>query len=394
MVLRSIKVFARLFQKAVGVRGQSPRRLKAWCIPFMKQQKRPPELVHGGDWAGYEAEYGRPPLDFSSNVSPLGLPEGVRRAAAQALGDAERYPDPLCRALRGAIAGAEGVDPSWCLCGGGSADLIYRAALARRPRRALVAAPAFAEYGSALELVGCETVRYPLRAQTGFLLQPDFLEAITPDVDMVFLCEPNNPTGRTTPRPLLLAVLERCRETGTLLAVDECFGCFLDDPAAHSLMGELGACGNLLIFKAFTKLYAMAGLRLGYCLSGSAALLEAMARSGQPWAVSGPAQAAGIAALEEADYVRAVRALVGEERPWLQAALEDLGFQVVPGEANYLLFASPVPLLEPLRRRGILLRWCGNYQGLDPTWYRAAVRSREDNRRLIAALRDILQEGR
>ena len=376
------------------MRGQGPPRLKAWCMTFMNRQKRPPELLHGGDWAGYEAEYGRPPLDFSSNVSPLGLPEGVRRAAIQALGDAERYPDPLCRALRDAIARAEGVDPAQCLCGCGSADLIYRAVLAQKPRRALVTAPTFAEYEAALELAGCQVVRYPLGPETGFLVRPDFLELITPEVDMVFLCEPNNPTGRTTPRSLLLSVLERCRETGTLLAVDECFGCFLEDPPAHSLAGLLAEYENLLIFKAFTKLYAMAGLRLGYCLGGSADLLAAMARAGQPWPVSGPAQAAGIAALAEADYVRAVRTLVGTERPRLQADLEALGLGVVPGEANYLLFSSPVPLLEPLRQRGILLRGCGNYHGLDRSWYRAAVRAPEDNRRLATALGEIIGPAR
>lgn len=360
----------------------------------MEQQARPLALIHGGDWAGYEMKYGARPLDFSSNVSPLGLPEGVRAAAARALGDASRYPDPLCRALRRAIGEAEGVDPSWCLCGGGCADLIYRAVLARRPRRALVTAPAFAEYEAALTLASCRVERYTLREEDGFLVQLDILEAITPDTDMVFLGEPNNPTGRTTPRPLLLQILERCREVGALLAVDECFGSFLDDPAAHTLGGALGSHRNLLLFKAFTKLYAMAGLRLGYCLCGDGALLEAMGRAGQPWGVSGPAQAAGLAALGEKAYMQAVGALIQEERPRLREGLEALGFPAVPGEANYLLFHSPIPLPEPLGRRGILIRDCGNYRGLGKGWYRAAVRTREENRRLLEALGEIRREKR
>ncbi len=358
----------------------------------MRNNDRPPELVHGGDWAGYAEEYGALPLDFSSNVSPLGLPEGVCRAAALALEQADRYPDPLCRDLRKAIAAAEHVDPAWCLCGGGAADLIYRAVLARRPRRALVTAPTFAEYESALDLVRCRTVLFPLREDAGFLLEDRFLDAITPDTDMVFLCEPNNPTGRTTRRELLLAVLDRCREAGALLVVDECFGDFLDDPAAHTLKSLLGAYPNLLIVKAFTKLYAMAGLRLGYCLCADGGLLDAMGRCAQPWAVSGPAQAAGIAALGEADYVREVRQLIRTERPWLAAELTRLGFRVIPGEANFLLFFSPVPLGEPLRKRGILLRSCENYHGLGAGWYRTAVRTHEDNRRLIAALEDIRRD--
>lgn len=350
-------------------------------------------LTHGGDWAGYEARYGGTPLDFSANISPLGLPEGVRSAVIRSLAQAERYPDPLCRALGGAVAQAEGVDPGWVLCGNGAADLIYRVVLAKRPRRALVTAPAFSEYEAALDLVRCQTDRFALKEEDDFGLGEGFLEAVGPETDMVFLCQPNNPTGRTVPRPLLTAVLERCRAVNALLVVDECFCDFLDDPGGFTMTGLLGKYGNLLILKAFTKLYAMAGLRLGYCLCSDRALLDAMRDAGQPWAVSGPAQAAGIAALGEAGYVEAVRALIRTQRPRLADELSRLGLRVVPGEANYLLFYSPTPLVQPLRERGILLRDCGNYHGLCDGWYRAAVRTGEENDRLTAALEEILKEG-
>lgn len=350
-------------------------------------------LTHGGDWAGYEAEYGGKPLDFSANVSPLGLPEGVRAAVISSLAQAENYPDPLCRSLRRAIAEAERADPDWCLCGCGAADLIYRAVLARRPRRALVTAPAFAEYETALDLVQCKISHYFLKEETGFALQEDFLGSITPEIDMVFLCQPNNPTGRTVSHSLLAAALERCREAGALLVVDECFCDFLDDPGAYTMKEFLSKYQNLLILKAFTKLYAMAGLRLGYCLCRDTALLAAMGRAGQPWAVSGPAQAAGMAALEEAEYVQTVRSLIAQERPWLAGELARLGFQVISGEANYLLFFSQTPLAESLRQQGILLRDCGNYKGLCDGWYRTAVRGHGDNLRLVAALEEVLKEG-
>ena len=348
---------------------------------------------HGGDWAGFAEAYGSTPLDFSANVSPLGTPEPVRRAAEAALAEAGRYPDPLCRALREKLAAYHGVPADWILCGSGAADLIYRLAAARRPGRALVTAPTFSEYENALTLWECRVSRFPLYEKNGFAVTEDILTAIVPGLDLLFLCEPNNPTGRTTPKPLLLSILDRCRETGTLLVADECFGGFLDDPAAHTLAGLCSAYPNLLILKAFTKLYALAGLRLGYCLCSSGQLLEAMRRTGQPWAVSAPAQAAGIAALGETEYVRRTRAVIQTERPRLAAGLRDLGFQVVPGEANYLLFSSSAPLLEPLRERGILLRSCGNYSGLDGSWYRTAVRTAAENQRLLTALRDIRKEG-
>ena len=356
-------------------------------------------LTHGGDWAGYAAEYGAgaPLLDFSANVSPLGLPAGVAAAIAGCAAGCDRYPDPLCRELSAAIGAAEGVPADWVLCGNGAADLIWRAALALRPGglrpgRAVVTAPTFAEYEAALAAAGFAVDRCLLREQEDFRPGADMLDAIRPGVGAVFLCEPNNPTGLTTPRPLLQAVLERCRRVGALLVADECFGDFLDDPAAHTLKGEL-AGGGLLILKAFTKLYGMAGVRLGYALSADGALLGRMRAAGQPWAVSTPAQSAGLAALREEAYAGRVRALVAAERPRLAAGLAALGCRVIPGEANYLLFrcGQPFELTGPLRRRGILLRSCGNYAGLDGRWYRAAVRTRAENGRLLAALEEVLR---
>lgn len=348
------------------------------------------ERTHGGDWAGFALAHGCLPLDFSANISPLGVSRGVQEALREAAGQADRYPDPLCRELRGALSEHEGVPAEWILCGGGAADLIFRAVLALGPGRALVTAPAFGEYEAALESVGCAVERYALRPEEDFRIREDLLEKITPETDLVFLCEPNNPTGVTTPRPLLLRILERCRETGTRLVVDECFGDFLDEPELHTLKGALADFPNLLILKAFTKLYGMAGVRLGYALCEDTELLERMRRAGQPWAVSSLAQAAGVAALKETDYVRQVRALIAAERPRLAEQMERLGLRVVPGEANYLLFRSETPLDAPLGQRGILLRCCGNYAGLDGTWYRAAVRTRAENQRLIAALEEVL----
>lgn len=348
--------------------------------------------THGGDWAGYEMEYGALPLDFSANTSPLGLPAGVKAAVIGSLEYAERYPDPRCRELTARLAAHYGVVPESILCGNGAADLIDRLALALQPQNALVTAPTFGEYAVALERVGCQVQAFPLRQENGFHLTDDFLDWISPETDVVFLCEPNNPTGITTPRPLLERVLKRCRETGTLLVVDECFGDFLNRPEAHTVVPLLAE--HLLILKAFTKFYAMAGLRLGYCLSSNHALLEAMAQAGQPWPVSTPAQAAGVAALEETDYARRLRELILTQRPWLAERLTALGCSVVPGEANYLLFFCPVPELEAkLRRRGILIRNCANYMGLCPGWYRVAVRTEPENRRLVSALSEVIGNG-
>ena len=347
------------------------------------------ELVHGGDWAGYRAEFGRDALDFSANVSPLGLPEGVARAITAALPTVDRYPDPLCRELRAKLALHEGVPAEQILCGNGAADLIFRLVWARKPRRALVTAPTFAEYATALESVGCTVERFFLREQENFSVTDAFCAAIRPGVDMVFLCQPNNPTGQLTALPLVEQILHRCAACGTLLVVDECFLDFLPDHALHTAKGLLGE-GDLVILKAFTKLYGMAGVRLGYCLCGDEALLEKMQTAGQPWAVSSLAQAAGVAALKETAYVDEVRALIARQRPVLTAGLRALGLRVIDGKANYLLFRAPADLNERLRPLGTQVRSCANYPGLGPEWYRTAVRTAPENARLLELMKEVL----
>lgn len=348
------------------------------------------KLVHGGDWAGYRAEFGCDALDFSANVSPLGLPAGVAAAITNALPTADRYPDPLCRELRAALAGAEGVPADWILCGNGAADLIFRLALAVRPRRALLPAPTFAEYEAALQTVGCAVQRVFLREENEFAVTEEFIDAVTPETDIVFLCQPNNPTGQVTPPALVERLVRRCAECGAVLVVDECFLDFLPDRDALTAKQLLRDAPQLIILKAFTKLYAMAGVRLGYALCGDATLLEKMRGAGQPWAVSSLAQAAGLAALQETAYAGAVRALIAEQRPRMAAGLRALGLRVMDGQANYLLFRATPDFGEKLRRRGAVVRSCANYPGLDAAWYRTAVRTAEENTRLLQIMGEIL----
>ena len=323
-------------------------------------------------------------------VSPLGLPEGVARAITAALPTADRYPDPLCRELRAKLALHEGVPTEQILCGNGAADLIFRLVWAVKPHKALVTAPTFAEYASALDTVGCEVKRFFLDETNDFAPTDALVDAVDESIDMVFLCQPNNPTGQLASPELVKKLLRRCGECRTILAVDECFLDFLPDADGWTAKPLLES-GNLVILKAFTKLYGMAGVRLGYALSADTALLEQMQACGQPWGVSSLAQAAGLAALKETAYVEKVRALIAEQRPRLTAGLRALGLRVLDGRANYLLFQAPETLGEALRQRGAVLRSCANYPGLGPGWYRTAVRTGPENEQLLKLLAEVLE---
>ena len=224
---------------------------------------------HGGEI--YTGDYR---LDFSANLNPLGMPDSVKAAVRQASELADRYPDAQCRELRRALSEVWRLPEEFFLCGNGAAELIMASAQALKPRRALIALPAFSEYERALKSAGCAEIRYYscLRSR-GFRIGEDILDYISPDIDMVFLCNPANPTGLLTDHELLRKIAEYCREKGVLLVLDECFNALLQDPAQATLLKELPENPKLMILRAFTKSYAMAGLRLGYAVSSCRELL-------------------------------------------------------------------------------------------------------------------------
>ncbi len=342
--------------------------------------------VHGGD------VYSRPvKWDFSANVNPFGAPEPVKAAVRAAAETLPVYPDPCCGALRAKLAALHGVGRDSVICGNGAAELIYTFVAALKPQQALLPVPSFADYESALLAAGCAPTFYPLRRENGFLLTEDILDAIKEGTDLLMLCSPNNPTGRSVPRALLWRILERCRETGTWLFLDECFFELTDEDKAFSLADRLQDGDRVFLLRAFTKAYGMAGLRLGYGLCRNRALLDGMGRLTQPWNVSGPAQAAGLAALACPDWPKQARALFGREKPWLYARLTELGFGVLPGDANFLFFTGVPGLYEKLLTRGVLIRDCATYRGLVPGDCRIAVRTRAENEELLKTMEEALR---
>ena len=345
-------------------------------------------FLHGGDLEGAAEKSGFAPsdlLDFSANINPLGMPPGVREAIVESMDRALFYPDSFCRKLRKALAEHTGQKTEYILCGNGGADLIYRLVYALRPKKALVTAPAFAEYEEALVQTGTELLFHELGEAP---VTDSFLEKLSPELDLVFLCNPNNPTGLLTEKPLIQKLLDRSRELGVRVLLDECFLDFVPEEEEYSLADLLEEYPGLVILKSFTKLYAIPGLRLGYVLSSDTELLERMRRAGQPWAVSEAAQAAGIAALQAEGFREQTIRLVTEERAFLKKSLEDMGFHVLDGQANYLCFRAQgdKKLTERLLKEGILLRSCANYRGLGADYYRTAVRGRAENERLLAVL--------
>lgn len=339
---------------------------------------------HGGDIYTYKNM-----LDFSANINPLGTPQSVINAACEGVRESSNYPDPQCRALVRAISAHEKIAETKIICGNGAADLIFSLCTALKPKKALLIAPSFYEYEQALRAVDCEIQYHDLTIENGFQLSEAYLNDLTDDVDIAFVCNPNNPTGILTKKPLLLAILEKCKEKGVFLVVDECFNDFLQDPAVHTLKAQIDDYNDFFILKAFTKIYAMAGLRLGYGLTANTTLLGQMKQCSQPWSVSIPAQKAGIAALKEDDYVKRTLAMIAAEKTYLIRELNQAGFTVYDSAANYLFFQGPPTLHQACLAQGVMIRDCSNYRGLNEGFYRIVVKQHDDNVALIKTMKKI-----
>ena len=335
---------------------------------------------------GASCETGDIRLDFSVNVNPLGLPDAAKQAIISSVDRFSTYPDCECTALRAALSKKHDVEMDQILCGNGASDLIFRICAAHAGKTALVLAPTFSEYERSMRLFGGTMREYALRNENDFAVTNDVLLALDDSIDLFFLCNPNNPTGRLLEESLLIAILERCKQCGILLIVDECF---LEFTTGKSLVSELQNYPNLLILRAFTKFYGMAGLRLGYLL-GDPLLLRRVKPFGPEWSVSSAAQIAGIAALAEPNWESRTRALIETERRSMEIALSEPGLKVFSSQSNFLLIESEYPLYRALLQKQILVRVCDNFSGLDGHFIRIGLKTHADNIALIRAIREEL----
>jgi threonine-phosphate decarboxylase len=350
--------------------------------------------VHGGDVRAAVARYGLGPsdfIDFSSNVNALGAPSSATRAARRALADIHRYPDPGMADLRNGIARYYGVKPEHVVCGNGLTGLIHLVPRVFRPRTALIPVPTFTEYAAAVTGSGGAVTTLELKESDGFRVDPVEVSFAFKGADMAFLCNPNNPTGRLTAKAEMLEIVRFAQRENVRLVVDEAF---MDYTESESLVREAVQSPNLIVLRAFTKFFGLAGLRVGYALA-DAETAEALRSGQEPWTVSVPAGPAALAALNDWGYIRKTRKIIARERERVLEALRLLpGVDPFPCAANFILIkltqTDSHSLATALGRRGILIRDCSSFPGLTNRFVRIAVRARRENERLLRALREVL----
>ena len=361
----------------------------------------PQAARHGGHIRRLSQAAGIPPeelLDFSASINPLGPPRWLREVVLKHLRDIEHYPDPECADLVEAIAARHGVAPERVVVGNGSAEIIAALPRVLPVTRVLIPVPAYVDYAAAAAQAGLGVDRTPLAEEADFALDPDSIGGLLRGGEAVFIGRPNNPTGMLCPAPDLL--LLAARHPHSWLIVDEAFVEFVGerDGAGDGALLQADA-PNLVVLRSLTKLFAIPGLRLGFAVAPPDIALG-LRRALAPWSVNALAQAVGVAALADTGYVQATRAFVREERSGLAEKLAALpGLRVFPGRANYLLVKmgeGPVDargLAQRLLQKGIAIRVCDDFDGLDGRYFRVAVRTAEENARLVEETKLILASG-
>lgn len=338
---------------------------------------------HGGHDGG--------PTDFSASLNPLGPPPDVRRILRHGAEAVGRYPYDLQERLRRRIARTHRLEENRVLVTAGASGALHRLRERFRGDRAQVAVPTYTEYEDTLgiDLAVDTTPRWPLdRGEPARVL-----EGFDPaSVDLMVLCNPNNPTGASLEGEKLLALADRARSFDAHLVVDEAYVGFVDDPDGVSLAGRVGESDNLWVMRSFTKLYGMPGLRVGYLLcppDETASLRERRS----PWPVGSPALRAARTALEQERFRTRTRRFMARERGRIRARLDDLdGVARLRTAANFFLCRAPRGAARRLAGRGWFVRDAASFTGLKPGWIRFSIRRRSRTDGLLRAMGDVLDE--
>lgn len=359
----------------------------------MKQTAAMP--VHGGEVFRLAAQVGIEPeniIDFSANINPLGLPPGVDKVMRDSLKTLANYPEIGAESLRRCVALRHRLNEENVIVGNGSSALIYLLARVLKPRKALLWAPTFTEYERALNQVQCQVSNLKTWDPKNPLSLDEIIKSsVSAQPDLVFICNPNNPTGGLLSIVELERVVSAYQRVGIICVLDEAFIDFVG--AQSSFATRVNDFDNLIVLRSLTKIYALAGLRCGYLLSGRT-INRTLSHFLEPWSINSLALKAAIAALENGqEFIKRTISFVEGERDYLYNELQKISFlSPFSAHANYILVKLEKGIDgEAVRRylfsqEKILVRLCGDYVGLDQNYLRFAVKGKKDNCKLIKTL--------
>jgi histidinol-phosphate aminotransferase len=345
--------------------------------------------MHGGDIYRNPIQH-----DFSVNLNPKGVPPEVQWVLTEAALHANKYPDIYHQSLVEETSCIFNVAEEQIVYGNGASEIIMAVCHAVNPEKAFLIAPCFSGYERCLKGVAkdCQISYYTLLEENDFQIHHDILERIqVQKPELMFLTNPNNPNGLLVDGDLLSDIITACENAGTTLVIDECFLPLTGKERECSLAYDISRYKSLIVLRAYTKTFAIPGVRIGYGICSNAILAKSIKEHLPEWNLSMFAQMAGIECLKHQDYLEESVSLVSKEREYLLGNLEKLGFKVYGSDANYILFrSSELELEKKLLQYNILIRDCSDYNGLEKGFYRIGIKNRQENDILLAALEELL----
>jgi threonine-phosphate decarboxylase len=352
---------------------------------------------HGGNIFDIARQLGTEPsgiIDFSASINPLGISLMVKESIICALDSLIHYPDNTHSVLKQALADYHGLSPAHITVANGSTEIIYHLPAMIPGTRALIISPSFNEYVRSLLQQHWEVRHFILKPENNFSIDLESLrQTLKEEFDALYLCNPGNPNGTLYSSRIIEQIYSLCIASGTILVLDEAFMDFSEESSAKQFIVK---GDNGIVLRSMTKFFGIPGLRLGYALSSSA-LAKQLDDMGGPWSVNTLAQTAGVAALQDSEHNRlTVEYVTLERRNLFDRFSEFKQLKAYPSSANFILVEiidgmSAMELRDRLMHQGMLIRDCTNFMGLSPKFFRLAVRTREENERLLGALKEILK---
>lgn len=357
---------------------------------------------HGSDLEQISEYYGVPEdsiISFGANVNPLGLSASVQADLSSHLDIITRYPDREYRSLCNTIASYCGVSPHHIVVGNGATELISLLISLRAPKKALVIGPTYSEYERELALTGGTIEYYNLEASRSFALDMEhFLHSLNESVDLLILCNPNNPTSSALSIEELKRILSECRRLHIFVMIDETYVEFTSDMENISAVPLIGQYDNLMILRGVSKFFAAPGLRFGYGITSDSALLAAIKTHQNPWSLNSVAAYAGEKMLNDQNYIDKTRRLILSERERILKRLTQMPYlKAYPALANFIFVKITKPgltasqVFEFCIRRHLMIRDCSSFQNLDGEFIRFCIMMPKDNNRLLDALEECLE---
>jgi threonine-phosphate decarboxylase len=356
---------------------------------------------HGGNVWKVSKKYNIPVnqiIDFSISTNPLGAPDKAVESIRQHLSLIHHYPDPNHMWLLEALAESVGVAPNNVLVGNGSTELIYlfNEVFLEDGYEAVIPVPSFSEYKAAIERFGGNMVFINCNSANNFRLNLEELEnSITTKTRIIFLCNPNSPTGWLYERDDILRIVKMAADENVLVFVDEDYIDFVDDSKRYSMAEYVNEHNNLFVLRSLTKFFGLAGVRIGFGV-GSPDLVEILKNIIMPWSVNSLAMFAAAEAVKDTEFIKKSRLLISKSKKQMVEMLDTIPWlKVYPSETNFLLIEiirkdlTSTQLAEMLAKKGLLIRDCKDFDGLNNKFFRVAVRKPEENRKLVEQLKSL-----